>query len=225
MPLGYSVSMSDQRSRELERAFRATGSVADEAAWLGARLRAGEVEQTKVELAVFLGSGAARLVIGDRAPIHTRPPRSGVKGFVRKGLAQWGHVVLVRAAIAAARLVVRDDEDLPEAVGRGNLHLAEEYAIEPRQALMRALVLPLPQPRDERWHSRWWACFGCTCTLSALDIGGPQPGWHAKDTAESVAKVVGGDAAVRAGIVAELLPWALGYSDPVRERVDARRRA
>jgi len=173
-------------------------------------------------LAVYLGSQAASVILGDSAPEHTRAPKTGVKGFVRKGLARWGPLVCLRAAIAAARLIVNDSDELPEEARRLYVHLAEEYAIEQRQALLdRLRGLPrLPLPSAKKWQAHWWAGYGCMCTL-ATQTGG-SPAWKAKDTVESVSKAVGGDAPVRAAVVAELLPWALGYSDPVRERVEAR---
>ena len=51
--------MSDARLRELERRFAATGAVADEAAWLAERLRAGALSEDRVALAAFCEHPAA----------------------------------------------------------------------------------------------------------------------------------------------------------------------
>ena len=51
--------MTDSTLRKRERQFRTSGSVADEAAWLTARVRAGELEQSKLDLAACFGHEAA----------------------------------------------------------------------------------------------------------------------------------------------------------------------
>lgn len=52
--------MSDANLRELERRWRELGSVEAEAAWLQARIRAGDLAPERLELAAFWGSSAAR---------------------------------------------------------------------------------------------------------------------------------------------------------------------
>jgi hypothetical protein len=53
---------SDVRLRELERRFQRTGDVEDEAAWLQARVRAGDLDRVAVERAASLGYPAAMLI-------------------------------------------------------------------------------------------------------------------------------------------------------------------
>ncbi len=60
--------MSDQGLRDLERAWRASGADADGAAWLAARLRAGTLAGSTLEVAAQLGVGAAIALLGDDAP-------------------------------------------------------------------------------------------------------------------------------------------------------------
>ena len=61
--------MTDATLRELERRFRASGSVEDSAAaWLRARVQAGELDQGKVELAGRLGYRAARAATAKAPP-------------------------------------------------------------------------------------------------------------------------------------------------------------
>lgn len=48
--------MSDGKLRDLERAFRASGSVEDEAAWLAHRVRIGDLDGWRLQVAGFLGS-------------------------------------------------------------------------------------------------------------------------------------------------------------------------
>lgn len=53
--------MGDERRRELERRFRATGAAEDEAPLLRERLRLGELSAARLELAAYLGHHAATL--------------------------------------------------------------------------------------------------------------------------------------------------------------------
>lgn len=52
--------MTDTRLQELERAWRASGSVEDEAAYLRERVRVGELTQERLELAAYCGHAGAR---------------------------------------------------------------------------------------------------------------------------------------------------------------------
>jgi hypothetical protein len=65
--------VSDERLRELERRWKETGSVEDEAAWLRERVRAGELAQYRVDLACFCEHAGALLAAG-RARSVFRPP-------------------------------------------------------------------------------------------------------------------------------------------------------
>jgi hypothetical protein len=60
--------MTDSPLRELERRFHLSGCVQDEATWLRARVQAGELEQSKLELAVYCGHEAAREAQGAEVP-------------------------------------------------------------------------------------------------------------------------------------------------------------
>ena len=57
-----------ERLRELERAWRESGSLEDHAALLRERWRAGVVEGGVLGLAAHLGHAAARLALGELAP-------------------------------------------------------------------------------------------------------------------------------------------------------------
>lgn len=56
--------MSDERLRDLERRWKETGSVEDEAAWITERMRVGMLAQDRVELAAYCGHQAARKALG-----------------------------------------------------------------------------------------------------------------------------------------------------------------
>lgn len=57
--------MSDQRLRELERKWRESGSVEDEAAYLRERVRVGDLTQERLELAAYCGHEGARASLPD----------------------------------------------------------------------------------------------------------------------------------------------------------------
>ncbi|MDC3379462.1 hypothetical protein OAX78_04190 [Planctomycetota bacterium] len=63
--------MSDERLRELERRWKETQAVEDEAAYLLERVRVGDLEQEKLELAAYCGDGAAKAALGGSGPIPT----------------------------------------------------------------------------------------------------------------------------------------------------------
>ncbi len=108
--------MSDTKLRELERRWRDTGAVQDEAAWLKERVRVGDLSREVVELCALCGHEAALLVL---------PSPSGL---TRLGTRMWeavagkwlseplrkvaGHEAAVRAAVAVARLVLPCAEEL-----------------------------------------------------------------------------------------------------------------
>lgn len=89
--------MVDASLRELERRFRVTGRIEDEVAWLLARVRAGSLEPSRLELAAYCGHAASLVV---------RPGAAqGGPAFDpwSRGLERWGREPCVRAACVAAR--------------------------------------------------------------------------------------------------------------------------
>lgn len=67
--------MSDEQLRELDRRWRESGAVEDQAVLLLARLRAGHMTVRRLELAAGLGSaGAVRAATAQRNPLPSEPP-------------------------------------------------------------------------------------------------------------------------------------------------------
>lgn len=64
----YDRPMADARLRDLERRWRASGSAQDEAAWLAARVQAGDLPAERLSLAALLGHEAALLAGGTPLP-------------------------------------------------------------------------------------------------------------------------------------------------------------
>tara|TARA_R110002072_G_scaffold47901_1_gene131238 strand:- start:2189 stop:2989 length:801 start_codon:yes stop_codon:yes gene_type:complete len=91
--------MSDEKLRELERRWKETGAVEDEAAFLLERVRAGELTQERLELAAYCRHEGATAAT-------SQPPYSGgPKEHDRwlRGLLKWGHRPLVKAGLCSAR--------------------------------------------------------------------------------------------------------------------------
>lgn len=79
--------MSDEALRELERRWRASGAVADEAAWLVARLRVGAPgppTAATLRLRALLGDPAARLALGEEAPSVKAVPTPAVEDALER---------------------------------------------------------------------------------------------------------------------------------------------
>jgi hypothetical protein len=145
--------MSDGDLRLLERAWRESGSEADEAAFLCARVRSGLLARESLERAETLGHAAASLALyalvvvpqrkagkrGDRGKRKDRrrsgPPsdqdhHGGVFWVI--GLEAWGREACVRAAVAPARLALPVIEAPHEAaLARRAIEAAEAWIVEP----------------------------------------------------------------------------------------------
>lgn len=112
--------MTDERLRRLSR--EAEGDDDARARWITERLRAGRLFRRRVELAAWLGDGAARLALGDDAP----PPAPLPHGRATRGvtarrdvqawaddLVRYGKSAVVRATVALVDGSGYDDLDRP----------------------------------------------------------------------------------------------------------------
>lgn len=215
--------MTDSELRRLERVFRESGSVEDEAAWLRARVRSGEVSEERLRLAAYVGHQAAALSLGPENP--ERP--EALDKWLRQLSSHWDQEACVRAALAAISVTP------PEF--RANARLAEVIALAERWVL---------EPSDGRGNVAGLS------TLSTADQIGFQLGFGTREAKLALvtavqlqytltrragwglpAGTVAGslqkqwpNAPVRAAVTREVENWALSYSDPIRERVEARRR-
>lgn len=101
--------MSDRRLRELERRWRDAGGSAEQAEWLRARLRAGELDGDRLELAAWCGHAAARLALD--WPPSVEPPSCGDE--LARGLSAWGRDLVLRVAVMALGRACEGKPDLP----------------------------------------------------------------------------------------------------------------
>lgn len=227
--------MSDERLRALARRFRETGAVADEAAWLKARLRTAELDAAQVELAGYLGHPAARASTTRLLPVLRKDCLEFVE-LLHKEV--WGsRESVVRALIASAHHVaVSRAESLLMGVD-----LAERWCVaapHDREALEtqaeeRGLGVEAPG-----FSLPALAATFAGAVLSNRDAEfGSGPDWPlaAGRSLKCAAAVLHGRTERPLGRVRvppplllairhELVPWLLGYGDPVRDRVEARDR-
>jgi len=104
--------MSDSRLQELRRAWEASESVEDEAAYLRERVRAGELKPSAVELAAYAGHPAAERAAGQAASTAER-----AYAFCR-GLLRWGPKPIAVALRGVLLFFEPDDEAGHEASAR-----------------------------------------------------------------------------------------------------------
>lgn len=79
--------MSDQRLRELERRWRETGAVVDEAAYLLERVRVGDLDLERLELAAYCGSAAAKQASGTGSRSIEGPDLAALQGSFHGSIA------------------------------------------------------------------------------------------------------------------------------------------
>ncbi len=210
--------MTDSSLRELERRFRASGSVEDEAAWLRARVQAGELHQSRLEVAAYCGHKAASSVVTVAGP-------KTVGGLV-SGLAPWA------------------SEELWRRVALALLHGAESACVGPSAPHAALIVQLLEDDVACRCEEHWGELASLPNPPYPLDPAGravaraaryaasaaKSPG-DALEALQQVARAAAGalTESNRVRVLCDMLrtsliPWALGYGDPVRERVEARQR-
>lgn len=165
--------MSDLSLRELERRWRNTGSLADEAAFLRERLRTGDLAQEHLEIAAYCGRKPAMQVAGIALPMT---PVSDCSDTIKwlENMPPVKHAVLVRAALEVARHGVK--------LGLANAkreRLRDKVTHAERAILATQEWLRCPCPRHKKVLGRF------------QDFGGPYPKRREPvDLAEALAKVV-----------------------------------
>ena len=231
--------MSDADLRELERKWRETGSVEDEASWERALLRAGRTDEARLELVEFL-----RTPLPNRRRFYffgpNRPLARGEDGAERwvQELASFGHEALLRTAFAGAVDLLPvylgeapdGDTHVPEllcAVGRWiSSDTTDTHEADRVHAELSASCSSWEWPSTHT--SAGPAAFRAILALHPLDQRQSLEGatWSARHVARNwgIANWERPLCDFIRVVRAELVPWALGYSDPVRERVESRQR-
>ena len=94
--------MSDQKLRELERKWKETGSVEDEAAYLRERVRVGDLTQERLELAAYCGQEAARFAT------DCPDAADSIGDMVQTARDRWGKAEGIRLLIAISEEIARE---------------------------------------------------------------------------------------------------------------------
>lgn len=252
--------MCDGNLRLLERTWRESGSEADEAAFLHARVRAGLLKLEALERAELLGHAAASNALdalvevrrkkggkrGDRGSRKTRRPTNppaeqdhhgGVFWVI--GLEAWGREACVRAAVALARLALPVMAELPHEsrLSLRAIEAAEAWVVDPTADAERLAG----QQAGLVTRATTLAGSAAVCARLAAEaasdivaergpgvdfMGGDQgaarragAGEAALDAASSALRAGFDARQIKEALRADLVPWVLANSDPVRERV------
>lgn len=234
--------MSDSNLRKLERRFRSSGSVVDEVEYLRERIRVGAITPERVEIAAYLGHEAAVAALGEEAPdvlaADDMPGyRTPILQITRSDLDYltdvgewWGQEFCFRFAIAAAihAIAAQQRNRKASAAAAAHVEAARECLRTAELRLLDGRTELGPPPSSDNNLS--WVCRGLHWLSSP---GAGPPGWREETMSLYLARTV--VAAARVGISsrpaqrrertallavarAEMVPWALGTGDPVRER-------
>lgn len=235
--------MTDSDLRALERRFRSSGSIQDEVAWLRGRLQAGEVALDGLRLAALLGHEGARGALGEAAPQPTlvfrewdQPVEFNPLFNMVRDCADCGSEALVRLTVALSRHLLpwferaRTSDSGP----RVAIETSERWLVGPDKVSLTML------------REAGWAAGASSDDVIFEDVMAHQVAELAQRTAEAAQNAHAGDhrrtllsaegaalealrtrdpedaVQLEAAVSSELVPWALGLSDPVAERARAR---
>ena len=207
--------MTDARLRELERRFEHTRSIEDEAAWLRARVQAGELSEGRVRLAALLEHAAASICVRAwGAPERLRDAQQ-----IAKHLASAGRETLVRGIVSVGRSVVEHYRTAPEIArpehvtsAASALDAVEDWLLCPCAA--HALAA-------ERAGEAVECRLASGHLLLARTAGRAVSADSLRTAQHEVARLAFSMGSL-VDLQREVTPWLLGYTDPVRERVERR---
>lgn len=191
---------ADIRLREAHRRWQESGLVEDEGAWHLERLRVGELTQAGLELAAYFGQPAALGVTGGTPAAE--PTKSTIPWLRR--VPHGRDLVILRASLAVMeyfgpRVTDRVLDLGPESPTCDELRWAlEGWLLAPETTLESRIV-------RANWPSRTQPLCEPPTVLALEHL--PMEACHFRSLAD-VVRVIRG----------ELVPWALGLRDPVRER-------
>jgi hypothetical protein len=207
----------DERERELERRFRASGASDDEAAWLRERLRAGRIPTERLRLAAVVGHPAACRALGCEPLVDPAALGAAVAGHGREALLR-ALLALARAALPAwEQRFPRDDRP------RIALEAAQGEAGCPCPRHRAAVAGRLGAAADAWAAARQVpaqrAAQAALLCQRAAAVAARSPAGAEQDADDLRAAILAaGDleppARVRALLRAALAPWALGYPGP-----------
>lgn len=230
--------MSDQRIRDLERAYRESGDPRDGGRLLRAREQAQELPQGAVQALAYLGDPGARQLLD--APPAQEPIGLTALAAWLEGLGQLGPSVLPRAQCALLGWAhdVAWAEGFPErnVLQRGFLNACSTWIEDLRGWVQRGCAGPDPQlavPKDGLivFCSYRNARGELAHHLLRVGSGSVSPGWESRvgDYAGDPSRVTLPDVRTQATVVAEavaavrqaLTPWLSALGDPLQDAPSA----
>ena len=203
---------------------------------LQARLHTGELTTDRLELAAYCGGDVAAEALG-----QSQGPPQQVNDVWAAGLQNWGAETIVRAAVALAR---HFSSDWRSGVGTGDLEsglrAVEQWVLCPcgdhrREALERRVTAggwgwfnrsAETIPKRATWKMRRAGMVAELAALAIEELAAPGtfPNfwaqlWQTTLPLPTSASKTTDSTNVRSAIAAELVPWAIGFRDPVAERL------
>jgi hypothetical protein len=209
--------MSDTKLRELERRWRESGTVEDEAAFLRENLRAGLTDRARLGVAATFGHAPAREVFGESAGVHLL--RSFSLHLQRQVFARMALSVIER--VRGTAMDAREDVQLVEhaiaVLRRWCLCPCEEHATGSVGADRNATTVARAAGLNDRDITSALAhLVSAGCEVITAD----HPAEVFERAGESIETLMSANAANDPYGV-ELIPWALGRADPLRDRIEA----
>lgn len=223
----------DERLRDLERAA-ATGSVEAEAKLLDGRAKAGELDADLLRLAADLGDPVAQAALGFNTSWTVgSSPLELI--FALLHIARYHHQVMARAHAAVGRVIAPRyrkvySSQIPLEVSVEGITASEEELEAEQQEYVESLdeleawIVDWVQPPDGDWQ-------GAVDRLCRAAFDQKEASEEDAERVEALMRTeqgpwqlpAGWEAAlsldeVQEAIRRELIPWALGRGDPVRER-------
>jgi hypothetical protein len=229
--------VTDERLRELEQRWKASGSPEDEAAYLLERVRTGDLEKEKLELAAYCGHEGARLALGDEAPVERGGRGKGDSGRTKGARAR------SRRAKRIETWIVGLQSAFPEAASRVGLALATlacQFTPQPEQdqEIVRRAVdqhsRGVREPKLLGSPSNTTAGAVLRAVLGlGLGLGNPDLRLASQFLRELLCaeglielppheRLPRAEALVRSVVKTHLVPWALGLDDPLSRTEEPR---
>ncbi|MCA9642758.1 MAG: hypothetical protein KC492_18805 [Myxococcales bacterium] len=117
--------MTDSRLQELKRAWEASGSVEDEAAYLRERVRVGDLTQERLELAAYCGHEGAQIAV--TTCVQSAPAEEWLSGLRSHGRKACAAAAAAAAHLGIAQLAHPNSAEAKEVASRA-IAIAERYA-------------------------------------------------------------------------------------------------
>lgn len=218
--------MSDADARAAERQFRSTGDPGDEAAWLHARVRAGELDAGQVQVAARCGHEASWRVLGAAAPevAETLPDllvqlEGGAPLARAVAAAMPGLIEFERPGLEASYGCDAEEDGLVAHL----LEVFEAWIVTPERSQREAVRQARRDLRRYAGERPWLARNCLDCTAAGLIAGtGDVADWLWDPFPWGEPKAHLPLQALLRCAQHEVAEWALGYRDAVRERVTRR---